>query len=487
MKKFHYFFLTATLALGLGLNLTACSDDDDDNKSTEQQEQDSAEGMSSIEDDVLRTFICQWCDVRQDQLTGSNWKQQRFEPTVGGVLDESTPAVRSVAVGTMEAADQYALECFNSLGINFDQPDGFTYSLPDVGAVKYSHANEGNTLAVIDVDVMQIPQLHQIQLVKEWSTNDKGDPYYQLGDIIGYDGRYYVCVSKHGYNGKARFITLNDQDDHTTGTFSWLMKGKDVVYNDAMASAETISDWISNVLLDDQVYSEVYTRMVESGDVKNMKQLIPQSVTLRKEVTELLFRSIDKDLYTDLLDNLAIEGYTWAETGNNNQGTYIAPNEFMLANKVRWKRQLLGSWHYWVPYIKCIPEKDYARFSAYMKERKSQTTMFPDYFKWSRLTEKTLESRSLVSKEVPSGKYHVCVIAMHWTHDYYEGAGDMPCYMLLDFTKDWINHPRSYISEKIKANPDSWLRRNITSNEITFSDNGTAKKDYIEISIKGRQ
>ena len=58
---------------------------------------------------------------------------------------------------------------------------------------------------------------------------------------------------------------------------------------------------------------------------------------------------------------------------------------------------------------------------------------------------------------------------------------------LLDFTKDWINHPRSYISEKIKANPDSWLRRNITSNEITFSDNGMAKKDYIEISIKGRK
>ena len=140
-----------------------------------------------------------------------------------------------------------------------------------------------------------------------------------------------------------------------------------------------------------------------------------------------------------------------------------------------------------MPYIKCIPEKDYARFSSYMKGKESQSTMFPDCFKWSRLTEKKLESRSLVSKEVPSGKFHVCVIAMHWTHDYYEGAGDMPCYMLLDFTKDWINHPRSYISEKIKANPDSWLRRNITSNEITFSDNGMAKKDYIEISIKGRK
>ena len=484
-KKLFQWMLMATIVLGLSVNITSCKDDDDN--TSEQQGQDSSEGMSSLEDDVLRNLICQWCDLQQDELTGSGWQQQRYEPTVGGVLDDSKPAVRSIAVGSMDAADHYALACFNSMGIDFSQPNGFTYTDPAVGTLKYNHVNDGNTLAVIDVDVKQMPQLQQICLVKEWSTNDHGAPYYHFGDIIKYKNRFYLCVSRHGYKETARFITLNDHDNHSTGTFNWMRKGKDVVYNDEMASAETMTKWVADVLLNDEAYSDVVRIMLEKEEEANLRQLVPETQALRQELADVLFE--EASIVTDLLvrspydKQIRIEGYTWDDI--DNEGTLIAPMEHLLAGKVRWKQSLTSSWHQWVPYIVCLPDDSYDKFSQIQNATASQGTLSPGHFRWSRMGGGKMNGQSLVSKNVKSGSYSVCYLAMHWTHDYYIGPGDANCYMLLDFTKDWIDHPRAFVREKVAKNPNSWLRRCITSSEITFTDKGTKLSKYENFSVKG--
>ena len=109
-----------------------------------------------------------------------------------------------------------------SLGIDYENPVGFTYSNSQVGTVEYSHG-EGNTLGSISVDkIRQIPVLQEIRLVKELGENAKAKkPYYKCGDIVKYKNRFYVCVSNHKYGQEARFITLNDQDTHTKGKFTY--------------------------------------------------------------------------------------------------------------------------------------------------------------------------------------------------------------------------------------------------------------------------
>ena len=42
-----------------------------------------------------------------------------------------------------------------------------------------------------------------------------------MGDVVRYKNRLYVCATDHKLNEEARFVTLNDQEDHTTTTFPW--------------------------------------------------------------------------------------------------------------------------------------------------------------------------------------------------------------------------------------------------------------------------
>ena len=141
---------------------------------------------------------------------------------MGLALDESQPGIRSIAASTIEGADSIAAGM------------GFTYSNSQVGTIEYSHG-EGNTLGTISVKIRQIPVLQEIRLVKELGENAKPKkPYYKCGDIVKYKDRFYVCVSNHKYGQEARFITLNDQDTHTKGKFTWKGVGNDTVYNDDM-------------------------------------------------------------------------------------------------------------------------------------------------------------------------------------------------------------------------------------------------------------
>ena len=245
MKRYFYFLLMAVLVCCLSLSVTSCSKDDDNNNGGEEQE--TYEGLSTLENDQLADLVAAWTDAERDDLNGTAWLNNQYEPTIGLELDETQPGIRSIVASTVEGADSIAASMLSTLGIDYEKPAGFKYNNSQVGTIEYSHG-EGNTLGTISVKIRQIPVLQEIRLVKELGENAKGKPYYKCGDIVKYKNRFYVCVSNHKYGQEARFITLNDQDTHTKGTFTWKGVGNDTVYNDDMAKAEVLGDWLQNVV-----------------------------------------------------------------------------------------------------------------------------------------------------------------------------------------------------------------------------------------------
>ena len=183
MKKTIRFALMAVLTVGLSFAVTSCKDDDNDNgNGTEQQGSDSTEGTMTLADDQLSSLIYQWCDVQSGDLSSSSLRQKTYDVTEGVVLDESRPTVRSVEVGTIEGADAYAARALHALGIDNQNPAGFSFSDAEVGTVSYKHGGtDANVLATVDVDVKQLPGLTRMQLVKQLPENAGGAPYYELG------------------------------------------------------------------------------------------------------------------------------------------------------------------------------------------------------------------------------------------------------------------------------------------------------------------
>ena len=301
--------------------------------------------------------------------------------------------------------------------------------------------------------------------------------YYTTGDIIRYQNRYYVCVSKHGKNGTSRFITLNDQESHTTGTCTWSGYGDDIVYNDEMASSETLAAWIQNILMDDIRWTEIVGAMQDRGLSNYTLQLVPQDKVLRQDFVSGLFHhsSIIPEFYLqDPLNNYTIPVtsyiFTYLPSVNQNKGISCGIAEKLLADKFRWTYYAIGSNEYWVPYIVCVRDKNFAEISQRLNEVSSQSS---SHFQWKILAENVnMNSQELVNDIVKEGKYNIILLAMHWEHTTFFEV-DYNYYALLDFTKDWCNHPDNFSRMRFEQNPDLWGRRCITSRELLFQDTGS--------------
>ena len=169
MKKILNFALMAVLTVGLSLAATSCKDDDKNNDNSENMEQlESTGGEVSMEDIQLSTLISNFAEVQADELLAqSGWQSKTYEATLGLVLDESRPTVRTIEVGTIEAADERAEAMLRELGIDGQSPSGFTFANASVGTVSYQHGGgaDANTLAVINLDVRQLPGISQLRLV----------------------------------------------------------------------------------------------------------------------------------------------------------------------------------------------------------------------------------------------------------------------------------------------------------------------------------
>ena len=265
-KRYLSLMLTAALWGGLGWGVTSCSDSDDQNGGTEEVDPVEAAAVEAEQRDAdLRTLIGGFCADNSDALESSSWKSLTYEPTEGEVLDPARPTVRSLAVGTQDEADRYALRHFSTLGMSYNAPDGFTYSQEGGVSVSYRRTPDGgNTLAVIDVQIPQVPNLSQIRLLKEWGDNasDWKPAYYRFGDIIkrtkDKENRYYICLSHHRYGENAYFVSFNDQSTRSTTKNTWKMKWvDDIVYTGKNASPEMLANWLEDIVLDDGMYNEV--------------------------------------------------------------------------------------------------------------------------------------------------------------------------------------------------------------------------------------
>ena len=307
--------------------------------------------------------------------------------------------------------------------------------------------------------------------------------YYHAGDVVRYNNRLYVCATNHRLNEKARFVTLNDQQDHTTGTCSWSGYGDDIVYNDDMASSETLAAWIQNILMDDTRWTNVISAMQKRQLTDNTLQLVPQNNDLRKDFVDGLFypqNVIPECIKEDPLNNniFPITAYVFNELPevNGNKGNLCGVAEKLLADKFRWAYSVFSSNEYWVPYVVCITDERYEEITNYISSCQSQSD---SHFQWKTLA-RSIPNTSDVAEKT---NYNIVLLAMHWDHRTYYDVGSN-YYALLDFTKDWLNHPYKISRERFEKNPDLWGRRCTTSREYVITDNGKINRQLESVFVQ---
>ena len=505
MKKNFNFLLMAALVCSLSLSVTSCKDDDSDNNGKGGEEQETYEGLSTLENDQLADLVAAWTDASRDDLNGTEWLNNTYEPTVGLALDESQPGIRSIAASTIEGADSIAAGMLGTLGIDYEKPAGFTYSNSQVGTIEYSHG-EGNTLGTISVKIRQIPVLQEIRLVKELGENAKAKkPYYKCGDIVKYKNRFYVCVSNHKYGQEARFITVNDQDTHTKGKFTWKGVGNDTVYNDDMAKAEVLGDWLQNVVCNGTMWNSVVKRMTDTKNANYIRQVVPEDNYIRTSLVNTLIASyeyIPEFQQSNPLEEVNMynfQNFAWKEKTDEETniifGTY-APVGFLLADKLRWT--LITD--KWVPYIYLVKGEPLFN-KVYDLELHTIKSQYKDasHFKFKALNkfkitkeDQLIGTPTVMDKDakvvsynlIKADTYYVCVIGMHWTHEQFSDGYSNQFKALLNFCQSNEFHPKSKVRDYYNKYPTDWCHRNITSRSFTFTDKGKKQKNYTDVSIQ---
>ena len=189
-------WLTALLVCILGGCLSSCKDDG--KESSEQEKEQQAEQDL----DQAAEF---WSVVGQltDDVMPEDWRNATYEPTIGEP-DGANASVRIVSCPDAESAAAHFADLVGlTLGGSFAASNSdYTYTSPVVGTLRYQLTG-GQSLAVVDVDIKQMPGLSQIvykspeQLQENGSFN--GTAYYRFGDVVSKynaDGQmdYWICV-----------------------------------------------------------------------------------------------------------------------------------------------------------------------------------------------------------------------------------------------------------------------------------------------------
>ena len=468
MKKCFNWMLTAALVCGLGLSFTACSDDDDDNNgAVDEREQSVVNGLVSNDETLLGSLLQAWVPdfTAADIVPGI--LDKTFVADVGEA-DEANATVRTMVMGTQDAADEYAVNALGSLGINPQQPVGFTWTNPNIGTVSYG-TGSGNELGVIRVGVTQLPGLSTIRLVKDFEENYIEQPYYSKGDIVKYakDGKYYICLNDHTKDAFATWISFDCGDDVkslSTGTCNWMGTGKDIVYNKAQANAQSIVWWLKSFVVNKGIYEGVLEHM-GSLPKSAINQIVPSSNDMRMD----LLNALKFDKSTIVLDvNAPILGetklratdfYSYSdETKSNKVTRTVSPTGLLLADVMRWSMGF--TYDYWVPYLVLIKASEATSFQTNVLDKVSSQFKDEGHFKY----------QSYESVNIDGVTYYTYVVAMHWTHEEFKDGGTTYKH-LMNFTQNL----REMQGRVINLNSDEdldWRLHNITSRQMDVKDNG---------------
>ena len=195
-NKTNKLWLITMLAYILGSCFISCKDE---GKELSEQEQ---EQLQEQEMDQEAEF---WSVVGQltDDVMPDDWRSATYEPCIGQP-DGANTSVRVVVCPDAESAAAHFADLVGlTVGGTFaaTTPD-YTYTSPVVGTLHYQLPS-GQSLAVVDVDIKQMPGLSQIvykspeQMGENGSFN--GTAYYRFGDVVtkqNADGQtdYWICV-----------------------------------------------------------------------------------------------------------------------------------------------------------------------------------------------------------------------------------------------------------------------------------------------------
>ena len=339
--------------------------------------------------------------------------------------------------------------------------------------------------------------------------------YYHTGDVVRYNNRLYICATNHRLNEKARFVTLNDQQDHTIGTFNWSGVGKDSVYNDDMASSQTLFEWTKNVLFDTERYTTTRNALQAKGIKAELwNEVIPQTDQMR---FNMMFNMMDYyRLILDAtkgpqtgIDNILnsaakllpmknvvyfeCEGDEYTdpnfdpEDEDNIWEISAAPTGYLLADKMRYSEHVFSSWDQWVPYLYLVKDSQIESYQHRLDESHCMSTLSPSHFKWADLgtinipekIEQPEEHVGLYRNPISAGTYHVLLLAFYWQHEKVKASTTSYWRILLNFTFD------AKVKGGYNATPDyTWDRRNITSREYIFTDNGRINRQLESVFVQ---
>ena len=469
MKKTFRYVLMAVLTVGLSFAATSCKDDDKDNGGGENMEQlESTGGTVSLEDIQLSTLISNFAEVQADELLAqSGWQSKTYEATLGLVLDESRPTVRTIEVGTVDAADERAEAMLRELGIDGQSPSGFTFSNASVGTVSYQHGGgtDANTLAVINLDVRQLPSISQLRMVKALPANVMTFAYYDRGDIVQKNGRLWICTTpamkKGDYAYFVSFWTNHRTDNCRWGTY------KDMVYlaKDEMASGHDLISWLHNFVMWDEGYNYIIRCLREKGITHedDVQQLLPPTNDIRRELIKRLHFGLDSLPVSPLTMPEWIERNKWGDTPKSN-GRYCAPRSMLLANKFRYA---IDPCRYWVPFIGWATVEEAKDIDAELSGMKSQNAKTnSNHFQFEVSSPVNIRDNQTKQDYGDAYKCQYVLASVYWTHNYYNSNQ----WAMFDFTKDWNEKEDVNNTNTNDASP--WLSRNIVSGTLKFKDNG---------------
>jgi hypothetical protein len=486
MKKAFRYVLMAVLTVGLSLSVTSCKDDDNDNGNNGGTE--AVDDQTSLEEYQLRSMMANFAGVDASEVVLT----KTYEPEIGVVDDESKPNVRSIAVGTIEKADETAVMLLSALGIDNQSPAGFSYSSDMVGTASYQHGGgDANTLATINLALKQMPGLVQLRLTKTAGENANKLPRYKVGDIVKYKNHYWVCVFEApAYKAPAYFVTFDHTGDlHKKSTFNWTLSWKDTYwqYDTPMADANILSYWLANFVLNDDGWQQVKSNYEYAVNNKagyqlrdeDLEQLIPTTAVKRNNFVNQFFKAdLDSDIpfVTDMvskshtdLSYAESEIDIWEEY-DKGKGHLKAPVE-LLCNNTRYSTNLRSNNQFWVPYLFLCPKTQVNTFSNHLRDLPSQNT---SKFTFSVITPSVRFTSKELESQLGTNEVAIMTAARYWEHEYFDGNN----WLLFDFTKDWRNFPNTEFTAS-----DVWISRCVTSKSMSIVDKGVTASGFTDVYV----
>lgn len=214
--------VTVLTVFCLTLSVTSCKDDTNDNGTDPTEESAVEEDKHSDEALSFLTCVNQLCGISE---LPDNWRTATFTPTIGTVVDESRPTVRTVYVANREEAAIKFVSLISD-DVDPDDADLTTWHHDVLGTLsfRYDFSGTDGLLATVDVQSPSIPRLEQIRYVDSESMPANGDyfqgmAFYQLGDVVrervpgGHDV-YWICVrpAHPKLKGDSHWVSLSLDD-----------------------------------------------------------------------------------------------------------------------------------------------------------------------------------------------------------------------------------------------------------------------------------